>query len=106
MGFYGRMDRIVALKVLPRDMIRSPDALERFQQEVRSAAKLIHPNVAAAFDAGEQDDTPFLPMEHIEGRDLFRYVRERGPLAVDRAVDYVSQAARGLDYAPGQGILH
>src|SRR6202161_3779706 len=87
-------------------MVKSADALARFQQEVRSAARLIHPNIVTAYDAGEHDGNPFLVMELVEGRDLFRHVQEHGPLPMAKAVDYVFQAAHGLVYAHGKGIIH
>jgi serine/threonine protein kinase len=105
-ALHRRMDRTVALKILPEGMVKSADALVRFQQEVRSAAKLIHPNIVTAYDAGEHESSPFLVMELIEGRDLFRHVQEHGPLPIEKAVDYVLQAARGLEYAHGKGIVH
>jgi hypothetical protein len=105
-ALHRRMDRIVALKILPEGMVKSADALARFQQEVRSAAKLIHPNIVTAYDAGEHDGSPYLVMELIEGHDLFRHVQENGPLPKEKAVDYVLQAAKGLEYAHGKGIIH
>lgn len=105
-ALHRRMDRTVALKVLPIARVRNADALARFQQEVRSAARLHHPNIAAAYDAGEHDGSPFLVMEYVEGTDLFRHVQEHGPLPVEKAVDFVLQAARGLEYAHAQGVIH
>ena len=105
-ALHRRMDRIVALKILPEGSVKSADALARFQQEVRSAAKLIHPNIVTAYDAGEYQGSPFLVMELVEGHDLLRQVQEHGPLPMEKAVDYVLQAARGLEYAHGKGIIH
>ena len=105
-ALHRRMDRIVALKILPEGMVKSVDALARFQQEVRSAAKLIHPNIVTAYDAGEQEGSPFLVMELIEGRDLLRHAQEHGPLPIEKAVDYILQTAKGLEYAHSKGIIH
>jgi len=105
-ALHRRLDRLAALKVLPKDSLGSPKAVARFQHEVRAAAKLIHPNVVITYDAGEQHGTHYLAMEYVEGRDLGRVVAEEGPLPVGRAVGAVVQAARGLDYAHGQGIVH
>jgi serine/threonine protein kinase len=69
-----RMERTVVLKLLPRS---SPEAAQRFQEEVKAAAKLTHPNVVTAFDASEQDGIPFLVMEFVEGTDLHRPSRRR-----------------------------
>ena len=91
-----RMERIVAVKVLPKS---TPLALKRFHQEVKAAAKLIHPNIVTAFDAGEQDGMPYLVMEFVEGRSLARVVEEDGPVHVYTACDVILQAARGLAFA-------
>ena len=100
------MERIVALKVLPRRAMQLPEAVQRFQREVRAAARLQHPHIVTAFDAGEADGIHFLVMEYVDGKDLAQLVAERGALAVDEAVDYVVQAARGLEYAHSEGIVH
>lgn len=105
-ALHRRMERIVALKLLPRAALGSPESLQRFQQEVSSASRLTHPNIVTAFDAGESDGIPFLAMELVDGMDLNRLVQEQGPLPVEKAVGYVLQAARGLEYAHGKGIVH
>jgi putative intracellular protease/amidase/tRNA A-37 threonylcarbamoyl transferase component Bud32 len=101
-----RMDRIVALKVLPPAATRSPDLLRRFQREAQAAARLLHPNIVAAYDADEAAGTHFLVMEYVSGIDLASLVRRDGPLGVGRAVDCILQAARGLEYAHGEGVVH
>jgi serine/threonine protein kinase len=105
-ALHRRMDRVVALKVLTQQARASPDAVQRFQREVQAAAKLTHPNIVTAYDAGEQDGLPYLVMEYIEGRDLARRVRAQGPLPVAEAVDCILQAARGLEHAHGKGVIH
>ncbi len=101
-----RMKRIVALKLLPPASMRSPDAINRFQREAQAAARLIHPNIVTAFDAGESGGVHFLVMQFVEGHDLHAVSRERSPLPVAEAVDYILQAARGLAYAHEQGVVH
>ena len=101
-----RMDRIVALKMLPAAAMRSPEAIQRFQREAKAAAKLSHPNIVTAYDADEADGIHFLVMEYVAGQDLALFVKQHGPLAVATAVDYAIQAARALDYAHGLGIVH
>lgn len=101
-----RMDRIVALKVLPSAATRSPEAVRRFQREARAAARLSHPNIVTAYDADEAQGVHFLAMELVDGHDLHAWVKEQGPLPVAQAVDYVLQAATGLEYAHRQGIVH
>lgn len=101
-----RMDRIVALKILPEGAGDSALSLERFQQEVRAAAKLHHPNIVTAYDAGEVNGRPFLVMEYVEGCDLARHLQAHGPLGVREGVGVVLQVALALAYAHGQGIVH
>ena len=101
-----RMKRMVALKVLPPELTKSESAVRRFQQEVEAAARLIHPNVVTAFDAGESKNIHFLVMEYVDGQDLAAIVAHRGVLPVAEAVEYVLQAARGLAYAHGEGVVH
>ena len=101
-----RMDRIVAVKILPRAAMKSPQAVERFYREVKAAAKLSHPNIVAAHDAREHAGTHCLVMEYVEGRDLAAIVKQHGPLPVRQAAECVLQAARGLDYAHKHGVIH
>jgi serine/threonine protein kinase len=100
------MERIVALKVLPPKEVSSPDSVKRFIREARAAARLIHPNIVTAFDAGEYQGTYYLVMQYVDGQDLAHLVKQHGPLAVDQAVDCTLQAARGLAHAHGQGVIH
>ena len=101
-----RMDRLVALKTLTDRATGSDDSVQRFQREVRAAARLSHPNIVAAYDAGEHNGTHYLVMELVDGIDLARLVRQSGPLNASRAVDYVRQAAAGFACAHAQGIIH
>lgn len=101
-----KMDRIVAVKVLPEKTLKSAEAVDRFYREVRAAARLSHPNIVAAYDADEADGTHYFVMEYVDGQDLAHLVKQRGPLPVDEAIDYTLQAARGLGYAHDQGIVH
>jgi len=100
------MERRVALKMLSDEALRSPQAMKRFHREVQAAARLSHPNIVAAHDADEADGIHFLVMEYVAGRDLASLVRDQGPLPVTDAVDYILQAAAGLDYAHRQGVVH
>ncbi len=101
-----RMNRIVALKVLPSSLSNIPEAIARFAREVEAAAKLQHPHIAAAYDADEAEGVHFLVMEHVDGPNLAAYVREKGALPVAAAVRLVAQAAKGLAVAHAQGIVH
>src|SRR5262245_6812686 len=100
------MQRPVALKVINRAYTANAAALERFSREVRAAAHLSHPNIVTTYDAEDAGETHFLVMEYVEGTDLGRLVQERGSLPVDRACDYVRQAALGLQHAFEQGMVH
>jgi serine/threonine protein kinase len=78
----------------------------RFHREVRAAAKLVHPNIVTAYDADEVDGIHFLVMQYIDGLDLGRLLKQRRSLPVPEAVDYVIQAAEGLEYAHKAGVVH
>jgi serine/threonine protein kinase len=100
-----RMKRIVAIKVLSREVAK-PAFIQRFQREVETLARLTHPNIIMAYDADEDEIGHFLVMEFVKGRDLATIVQETGRLPLDRAVDMIEQAARGLEYAHSKGIIH
>ncbi len=100
------MDRTVALKVLRPDISSDPRLIQRFDREVRAAARLTHPNIVAALDARQEDGVYCLITEFIEGDDLNAVVRRDGPLSVADAVNVILQAARGLEYAHQRGVIH
>jgi serine/threonine protein kinase len=101
-----RLQRVVALKLIRKDRLANPDAVQRFQREARAAARLSHPNIVTLYDADEAAGTHFFAMEYVEGTDLARLVKERGPLPVPQACAYVCQAALGLQHAHEQGLVH
>jgi serine/threonine protein kinase len=101
-----QLQRTVALKLLPPSISRDRAAVIRFRREVAAVANLRHPNIVAALDAGETGGLLFLVMELVDGKDLARIVREKGPLPVSQAVDCIIQAARGLMEAHSRGIVH
>ncbi len=101
-----RMDRLVALKLLPFAARKSPESVARFEREIRAAARLSHPNIVTAHDADEADGRYFLVMEYVDGTDLLSLVKEKGPLAVETAVGYILQAAAGLAYAHAAKVIH
>jgi serine/threonine protein kinase len=101
-----RMKRVVALKVLSKEVAADAAFAQRFQREVETIARLAHPNIVMAFDADEADCGPFLVMEFVAGRDLATEVEHSGPLSVADAVGCVIQAARGLEYAHAQKTVH
>jgi len=101
-----RLNRVVALKVLAPSAVESEAAVKRFLREVEAVARVDHPNIVTAFDARLRDGMPYLVMEYVDGCDLARLVKQHGPLPLERAVDYVLQAARGLEHAHAQGVIH
>jgi eukaryotic-like serine/threonine-protein kinase len=100
-----RLDRNVAVKVLPQALAGDRDRLRRFELEARAVAALNHPNILALFDIGVQDGTPYVVSELLEGRTL-RHHLAGGPLSARRAIDYGAQVARGLSAAHAQGVVH
>ncbi len=101
-----RLDRLVALKVIHAGRLADAEVLRRFQREARAAARLAHPHVVSIYDAGEAGGKHFLVMEYVEGTDLDRMVRTRGPLPIVQACDFVRQAALGLQHAHERGLVH
>jgi serine/threonine protein kinase/formylglycine-generating enzyme required for sulfatase activity len=100
------MERIVAVKVLPTAMTADQAAIARFHREVKAAARLEHPNIVTAFDADQFGGVHFLVMQYVEGSDLSALVKKNGPFPVEQAVNYILQAARGLQFAHKKGIIH
>ncbi len=101
-----RMERIVALKILPAEAIKSEESVQRFHREVKAAARLSHPNIVRAYDADEAHGLHFLVMEYVEGTDLEKLVRTNGPLPAAVAANYICQAATGLACAHEHKIVH
>jgi serine/threonine protein kinase len=100
------MDRVVALKVPHPHLLQRPGFAERFRQEARAAARLVHPHIVLVHDAEEISDPPFLVMEYVPGVSLDRLVAEQGPLPVAAACDCIRQAALGLHHAHEHGLIH
>ena len=101
-----RLGRDVALKVIRKEKLSNPVAVQRFHQEVRAAATLQHPNVVLAFDADEADGLHFFSMELVDGTDLTKLVRQNGPMPVELACDAIRQGALGLQHAFERGLVH
>ncbi len=100
-----RLNRDVALKVLPPEVANDPDRLRRFEQEARAAGALNHPNVLAVYDIGSQEGVSYIVSELLEGETL-RGRLEEGALPLRKAVDYAVQISHGLAAAHEKGIVH
>jgi formylglycine-generating enzyme required for sulfatase activity/dienelactone hydrolase/predicted Ser/Thr protein kinase len=100
-----RLDRTVALKVLPADLIRSPERRERFEREARAVSRLSHPHICTLYDIGREGDTDFLVMEYLEGEPLAKRL-QRGPLPPEEALSHAVQMAQALGAAHQRGVIH
>ncbi len=101
-----RMQRIVAIKMLPIERMEDEAAVEKFYEEVRTASRLMHPAIVTAFDAGESDGLHYFAMEYIDGKTLADIVVSNGPLHLSEAATVIRQAAMGLLHAHRAGIIH
>ncbi len=100
-----RLDRTVAIKVLPSHLSGDPDLRQRFEREARVVSSLNHPHICTLHDIGHQEGTDYLVMEYIEGETLSERLR-KGPLAIADLLRYSIQIADALDKAHRKGIIH
>ena len=100
-----RLDRTVAIKVLPEHLATDPDLKQRFEREAKAIAALSHPHICALHDIGNQDGIDFLVMEHLDGQTLAQRL-ENGALPLDDAIQIAIEIADALDKAHRQGIVH
>ena len=100
------LQREVALKVLREDLIEDPAFLDRFLQEARAAANLLHPNIVTIYDFGQDATGYFMVMEYVQGTDLKTLLRRRGRLPVEQAIDLGIQICAGAGYAHRAGLVH
>jgi serine/threonine protein kinase len=100
-----RLDRTVAIKVLPDHLATDPQRRERFEREAKAVSSLNHPHICTLHDVGEQDGTYFLVMELVEG-DTLEQRLQKGRLPLDQVLEYAIQIADALDKAHRQGVVH
>ncbi len=103
---HSKLGRTVAVKILHGRRMSQPDAIARFEREMKAVGQLEHPNIVRATDADEDDGVQYLVMEYLDGVDLSSLVRQRGPLPAADACELVRQAANGLQHAHENGFVH
>jgi serine/threonine-protein kinase len=108
LAFDERLERYVAIKLLAEHLADDPTFVSRFRREALSAARLVHPNIVQVFDFGfdERQRQHFIVMEHVRGQSCAELLRDHGRMDVEQAVDVITQACRGLDYAHRNGVVH
>ncbi|MFQ3593575.1 MAG: serine/threonine-protein kinase, partial [Gemmataceae bacterium] len=100
------MGRLVALKVLAPEMLKTDRAVQLFLHEIRAVGQLVHPHIVTAYDANQAGERFYLVLEFIDGPNLDQLVRRQGPLKVGLACDYIVQATAGLQCAFKRGMVH
>ncbi len=101
-----RMDRLEGLKVVNQSLLAKAGALERFEREMRSAARLSHPNIVIAYSSPPLEGLLAFAMEYVDGTDLYHLVKSSGPLPVSNACYYIYQVAQGLAHAHDRNMVH
>jgi len=108
LAFDSRLERYVAVKLLAEHLAEDASFVSRFRREALAAARLVHPNIVQVFDFGLDEATArnYIVMEFVDGQSCAEILRDRGSLAPSRAVEILTQACRGLDYAHRNGVVH
>ena len=100
------LERQVAVKVLPQQIVEDEAAIERFQREAKVVAKLTHPNIAQVYSIGSEEDIHYVAMELVSGGDVAGMIKERGRVPIDEAATIIRQALMGVGSAHAEGIIH
>lgn len=100
-----RLNRTVAIKVLPHHLSERPDLRQRFEREAKAIASLSHPHICSLFDIGNQEGVDFLVMEYLEGETLSQRLK-KGRLPTDQVLRYATEVASALDQAHRRGVIH
>src|SRR5260370_39281473 len=100
-----RLNRTVAVKVLPEHLSSNPQLRERFDREAKAISSLSHPHICPLYDDGHQDGIDFLVMEYLEGQTLAQRLKQ-GPLPPEQVLQYVIQITDALDTTHRQGVIH
>src|SRR5262249_1311418 len=100
-----RLDRTVAIKVLPEHLAGDPELRQRFEREARAVSTLNHPPICVPYDIGHQDGIDSLVLEYLEGQTLHDRLA-KGPLSCDQALRHAAQIADALDKAHRSGVVH
>jgi len=100
-----RLDRIVAIKVLPTHLFSDPDLKQRLEREAKAISALQHPNICTLYDIGTQGDAEFLVMEYLDGQTLAERL-QKGSLPVEQVLKIATEVAQALEKAHQQGIIH
>jgi len=105
-GRHPRLERTVAIKVLPTSLASEGDFRDRFEREARSIATLRHANIVQVFDFGDEDGLYYMVIEYIDGKDLTHYMQQSGPMPLTAVRPLARDIAGALDYAHAQGLVH
>src|SRR5437588_12534198 len=100
-----RLDRVVAIKVLPSQFAADPELRARFDREARAVSSLNHPHICTLYDVGNQDGVEYLVMEYLEGETLDKKIA-RGPIKLDEALTIGIETADALARAHREGVVH
>jgi tRNA A-37 threonylcarbamoyl transferase component Bud32 len=105
-AFDQTLERMVAIKLMHREIASDSDQLERFRREARAVAQLSHPHIVGVIDAGEDEGRPYIVFEFVEGETLKERIRRMGRLPMDEAIAYAIEIARALGCAHSHNIVH